>query len=75
LAQYAVPHVVEAFGRSHALGFEPLHVPAQAPDPTHAARPLRGRPATVLHWPTLPNWLHAWHWPVQSLSQHTPSTQ
>jgi hypothetical protein len=30
---------------------------------------------TVVHVPRLPGSAHAWHWPLQGESQHTPSTQ
>ena len=54
----------------------PLHVPLQMePSPAHAVRDPCGVPVTGEHAPTLPLTSHASHWPEQSLSQHTPSTQ
>ena len=32
-------------------------------------------PVTLVHVPIDPATLHAWHWFLQSLLQHTPSTQ
>ena len=40
----------------------------------HAARAPWGAPVDGLHVPTWPATSHAWHWPVQVVSQQTPST-
>jgi len=40
-----------------------------------AARAPAGLPVTGLHEPGDAGKLHASHWPLQSLLQHTPSTQ
>jgi hypothetical protein len=53
----------------------PLHVPPQAePSLTHAVRGATGAPVTGEHFPFVAP-LHAAHWSVQVVSQHTPSTQ
>jgi hypothetical protein len=54
----------------------PSQVPAQAvPSVAQGGRMPCGAPAIVSHVPSSPGTLHAWHWPVQGLEQHTPSTQ
>src|SRR5205823_2272106 len=63
-------------GYAHAEGFVPSQVPPQEePSVAHAFRPPCGAPATAVHVPAVPARSHAWHWPSQAVSQHTPSTQ
>jgi hypothetical protein len=52
-------------------------VPPHAdPSEAQALRNPCGAPeVTVVHVPTLPATSHACHWPLQALSQQTPSTQ
>jgi hypothetical protein len=50
----------------------PLH---PVPSPGHALRGATGAPVTGEQVPLLVARLHASHWPVQSLLQHTPSAQ
>jgi hypothetical protein len=65
----------------HARPFTPSHTPAQTapevPAPLHAGLlPTGGEfTGTGEQVPFLPATLHASHWPVQSPSQQTPSTQ
>ncbi len=60
----------------HALRLVPSQVPAQTvPSLLHAGLPAAGGPVTAVHVPTLPATLHDSHWPLQSVSQQTPSTQ
>src|SRR5581483_5042543 len=73
-AQAAARQLVAADGYTHAAD-APLHVPPHVPDPVHAVRPPTGAPLTNEHVPTAPGRLHAWHWPLHALLQHTPSTQ
>src|SRR4051812_32924456 len=42
---------------------------------SHAVRLPSGLPMTGTHTPKLPGTVHASHWPVHLLSQHTPSVQ
>lgn len=56
----------------------PLQVGPQvepAPAPLHATRAPWGEPVTALQVPTEPVTSHAWHWPLQPVSQQSPSTQ
>src|SRR5260221_5801172 len=60
-------------GTVHDVVTMPLHVPSQpVPSPTQAGRGGSGAPTTAVQTPTLPETLHASHWPRQSLLQHTP---
>jgi len=69
-------HVVPLPGYVQAAGWIPSHVPAQTePSEAQAVRALRGPPATDVQVPTLPFSAQASHWPVQAVSQQTPSTQ
>ena len=72
LAQYGTPHTVDGEGSVHAVRLAPSQRPPQAPAESHAGRPARGLPLTGLQTPAA---LQASHWPVQAVSQHTPSTQ
>ena len=76
-AQLAARQLVVAPGYAHAVALEPLQLPPQAlPSLAQAVRVPCGAPLdTVAHVPTLPAMSQAWHWPVQALLQHTPSTQ
>jgi hypothetical protein len=63
-------------GYAQAAGCVPSQAPPQTePSDTQGARPVRGTPATAVQVPTLPDSPHASHWPLQALSQQTPSTQ
>jgi hypothetical protein len=54
----------------------PSQVAAQVPLPGHADRVPRGPPdVSVVQVPRDAGRLHASHWPVQALSQQTPSWQ
>jgi len=69
-------HVVPLPGYVQAAGWIPSQVPAQTePSEAQAVRALRGPPATGVQVPTLPLSAQASHWPVQAVSQQTPSTQ
>ena len=57
------------------MPFVPSHWPLHFPVPPHAVRGLVGAPLTGVHFPTEPDPVHDWHWPAQTLSQHTPSMQ
>jgi hypothetical protein len=47
-----------------------------SPSPAQWVRAPCGWPdGTCVHVPTWPATSHAWHWPSQPVSQHTPSTQ
>jgi len=60
----------------HAVRLTPLHEPPQVmPAPVQALRGATGAPETALHTPSEPGTLQASHWPVQVVSQQTPSTQ
>jgi hypothetical protein len=63
----------------HAAVVTPSHAPALHAFAPIAAwqggRPLRGAPATALHFPTAPGRLQASHCPVHAELQHTPSAQ
>jgi hypothetical protein len=57
-----------------------VRVPSQAPahsEPSlaQAGRAPCGVPATATQVPALPATSQAWHWPLQAVSQQTPSTQ
>jgi hypothetical protein len=52
-----------------------LQLAPQVPWPAQAVRAPAGAPVTAMHWPALPDWPQASHWPPQALSQQTPSTQ
>jgi hypothetical protein len=71
------PHAFERPGNVQASFFTPSHVAAQALTPAHGWRPPCGWPpaGTVVHLPTVGMTSHAWHWPVQVVSQQKPSTQ
>ena len=60
---------------AHLVRSAPSQAAWQAPDPEQAVRAPCTAPATATHVPTLPPTSHASHWPVQALSQQTPSTQ
>ena len=62
-------------GKAHCVGLLPSHAPAHAPAPPHAGRLPTGAPVTFEQLPIAPARLHAWHWPLHALLQHTPSTQ
>lgn len=54
----------------------PSHAPPHAvPSVVHGGRPPIGAPVAAEHVPTLPETLHAAHWPLHAASQQTPSTQ
>jgi hypothetical protein len=57
--------------------FVPSHARPQpaAPPVAHAERGPCGAPVIGVHVPTVPVPSHAWHWPEQTESQQTPSTQ
>jgi hypothetical protein len=48
---------------------------SQLAAPAQLGRVPRGTPLTCVHVPLLPVSAHDSHWPVQALSQHTPSAQ
>lgn len=76
LAQLPAEHWAVLPGKLQAVGLVPSHWLWQGAVPVQAARiDPRGNPATVRHLPALLLSLHAWHCPVQALSQQTPSTQ
>jgi len=67
----------DVVGYVQAVGLAVVHAPPHAvDDPVHCERtvPWGGPDATWVHFPTLPVTSHAWHWPLQAPSQHTPST-
>jgi len=69
-------HCVETPGYAHAAAFVPSQAPAHdEPSESQAVRWPRGAPVTDLHVPALPVSAHASHWPLQALSQQTPSVQ
>jgi hypothetical protein len=86
-AEVAVPSAHEA--ARHAVSAPASPTQATVVTPSHAAalhtfaptaarqegRPFRGAPLTGVHLPGAPGRLHASHWPVQTASQQTPSTQ
>jgi hypothetical protein len=54
----------------------PSQLPPQAePSVVQAVRAPCGAPATGVQVPLLPATSQAWHWPLQAVSQQTPSTQ
>ena len=57
--------------------FAPSQVPTHGlpGTPAHGVLPLGARPVTAVHVPTLFGTVHDSHWPVQSVSQQTLSTQ
>ena len=74
--QLEARHCVAALGYAQTVREEPSQVPPQAlPSVAQAGRPSRGSPTTAVQTPTLPPTLHASHWPLQAVSQQTPSTQ
>jgi hypothetical protein len=75
--QEAPRHWVAPPGYPQAVALDPLQVPPQTePSVAQAAREPCGAPElTVVQVPTLLVTSHAWHWPLQALSQQTPSTQ
>jgi hypothetical protein len=73
--QLPAAQTTELPGNLHARPSVPSHWALQGAVPPHAARFPRGAPLTIRHVPALLGSLHAEHWPVQALSQHTPSTQ
>jgi hypothetical protein len=73
----AVLQEVVAFGYAHAVPLKPSQRAPQVvpePVPLHIGRPPTGVPITLLHVPTEPLTLHAWHWPAHDELQQTPST-
>jgi len=72
-SQRAPEHSVLPPGKLQAVRSVPLQLPAQAPVPAQASRPLRGAPVTAVQVPGVA--LQASHWPLQAWSQHTPSAQ
>jgi hypothetical protein len=79
--QLCTEHEVVAPGNGpHAFGFVPSQADWQLPVPGHAVRvgvpPVSGWPARGEQVPVrAPPWLHASHWPVHALLQHTVSAQ
>ena len=70
LVQLGEPHEVAEVGYVHALAVMPSQRCAQpAVPPVQAARGATGAPSTVLHVPSDPVTLHAWHWPPHALLQ------
>ena len=74
-SQEASRHWVSAPGKVQDTPLAPLQEPTQGPSPVQAGRPFWGSPTTGRQVPSLPWALQASHWPLQGLSQHTPSTQ
>jgi hypothetical protein len=83
LAADAVPslhvparHSTPEPGKAQASGVTPSHDPLQlVPSPAQGARPPCGAPLTGVQVPALAGTSQASHWPLQSVSQQTPSTQ
>jgi hypothetical protein len=76
--QEATWHETPGPGYVQARVVTPSQTPPQAvPAPAHPARPWGGCwfAGIGVHLPSVPASAHASHWPLQSLSQHTPSTQ
>jgi hypothetical protein len=74
--QLGARQIVVTSGYAHSVRLVPLQLPAQLdPSVRHAERPPTGVPVAALHVPSEPAMLHASHWPVQPVSQQTPSTQ
>jgi hypothetical protein len=74
--QLAPRQVTPASGKAQATRLEPSQAPPQAePSEAHCGRPLTGAPTTGEQVPVSTPRLHASHWPVQPVSQQTPSTQ
>jgi hypothetical protein len=67
---------VEAVGYAHVARPVPSQAPPHIePSLAHAARPFTGAPVTGEQVPAFPARLHASHWPLQAVSQQTPSAQ
>jgi hypothetical protein len=63
-------------GKAQAVRSVPSQVPPQTvPSDSQARRVPTGAPATAVQVPTRLAWSQASHWPVQALSQQTPSAQ
>jgi hypothetical protein len=74
--QDAARHWLAPVGYAQAVRDDPSQEPPQAdPSVAHAVRPPRGSPTTAPQTPALPATLQASHWPLQAVSQQTPSTQ
>jgi hypothetical protein len=66
---------VELPGYVHDAVCVPSQLPPHAvPSVAQAVRVPCGAPVVAEHVPTLPVLSHAWHWPLQAVSQQTPST-
>ena len=66
----------EAVVKPHAVADVPLQVPWQVPLPAQTVRAPCGWPdVTVVQTPGVAATSHAWHCPVQLVSQHLVSTQ
>ena len=77
LLQEAARHCVDTPGYAQAMALDPLQLPPHAdPSEAQATREPCGAPAaSVEQVPMLPATSHAWHWPLQAVSQQDPSTQ
>src|SRR5437763_1664008 len=68
-------HSTVAPGYAHCVASLPSQAPPQAvPSEAHACRAPCGAPITFVQAPAEPGTSQAWHWPLQAVAQHTPST-
>jgi hypothetical protein len=73
---HTLPQLVPEGTKEHLSLSTPLHfAPHGFEESPHGGRDAGGSPTTAVQVPAEPFRLHDEHWPVQAVSQHTPSTQ